>query len=1474
MADIFDEITSGKPKDIFDEVATKSEGEGILSQIAHAPRDIGEWLKRGGGEAALNAAALGLTEGGAAIADILLPMTGVGEKIRSGSETYARQMDEANRRTEGFGEMLGPSVVKETAGMAPKLALDTVIGGLLPGSQATKFGQAIKSISPTLRGMFISDMENIYASDKPLADKAQEAIKTTNNLLLLDRMGKLLDNPATKSAVLKAAQANPALRAALGVLGFGAIGEVGALQEGRLMTKEEAIHTLAMAIPFEAPGLLRKPAPEVRGKEEKPVEPVKEVAPVETEAPKTPSFEERYAQKLIDNPEISEAQARAEVQAEMEATPKETTPVQAVELPIEPQRTESPIDRAEAAFKIEEITKKLTADKEEIKARLMRLYNNGKMTKEQVEKEWERLRREAERPAQIQTHLILKRLGEIESGSKAPYRMEELRPPEEAPADAYSQEAPAREVEFRDGQFLLPGEVSEREMAQAGRAAEEFGRLNEETRVSRPMEPLDIPKSPIEDTQVNILDRIRQRISDTRKQEQLTPEEIGQIDEAIRGRVEEVPPAMEPKAELTMEKGGVVVTPKTLKEYIDQHPLVYHGTPVKGLKKVDPFYAVETSGVAFFTDNPDVAEIFRYPREYGEVLWDAKPGSLIKARINLKNPMVLEGRDAEKFTYDTTYQGRVVQEAKSKGFDGLIIKDVKEGVGDVVETGTTYAVFDAKSVLTDAEIKAKYKAEQPPTPKTFRGKKLQDTLAKAEAEAIAEAKQITKQGGKISVQEKKKLREQGMSEEDINNLELMRMGPSPEIIIAWGKVGAIKVIRGAVDFAVWSESMVRDFGEQIRPHLQRLWDEANAKASEWKGLPEQGRDLKAFLSTPAPAKGSTQGRAQAHAKDVISLLETAKSMRPYQNLLYTRERAKRVGKAADVLGKGTGEEAFTQSKKLLAGEMEKVQFEAIRDHFSPEKVNDMFDIINTSDLDYFGKINAAEALTDLLNGKISQPSRLKALEKIYGPELIKALEDKRTWFEKMKGHFDNYLNLPRAMMATADLSAPLRQGVVMISRPKQFGKAFGAMFKYFASDKAYEGLNAEIQKKPIYKKMQEAGVQLTDLTNNLNAREEAFRSNLAEKLPAFGWLAKASNRAYSGFLNKLRADVFEDLYRKAEATGQFQIDPETKLSREPQIAKDLADFVNAATGRGDLGKFERAAGLLNGVFFSPRLLASRLQIMNPVTYVKMDKFVRQEALKTVLGSAAMGATVLTLAKMAGADVGTDPRSADFGKIKVGNTRYDIWGGFQQWIVGAFRLATGKAISSATGKEMRLGKGYKATTRWDIIQRIFESKASPLASFVLGFLKGKDAQGDEFKVPVEVAERFIPIIWQDVMDLSQDKGFVKSLGINLPEAFGVGVQTYGDKIPYYSMTETGKETVKWREKPSKIEKWYDKVTGNKTREVPAREAARLKTLRDKKMAFEVELDKVKNEVEKTGKARFYRGFRVFIKNGEVVAQRVG
>lgn len=831
----------------------KAEGEGLVSQILHAPRDIGEWLKRGGGEAALNAGALGLTESGAAIADILLPMTGVGEKIRSGSETYARQMDEATRRTEGFGEMLGPSVVKETAGMAPKLALDTVIGGLLPGSQATKFGQALKSISPTLKGMFISDMENIYTSDKPLADKAQEAIKTTNNLLLLDRMGKILDNPTTKSAVLKAAQANPALRAALGVLGFGVVGEAGALQEGRLMTKEEAIKTLAMAIPFEAPHLLKKaPLSVEETTKTKPVEPTKEV-PVE----KPVALEERYAQKLIEKPELSEAEALAEAKAEMEVevpkgepstgqvpvmitkdmrqqlydqgfskaevdsmTPQDAWSVlepstkKATQEPTMERPQPTPIEeelktiRNETNEAIKKVIEKRKELREDAKLKLTNQFKKGEITQEEVTKKYLAIERHNEGWARTE----LRRLwNEGEAREQRAVKGRNVEPIDLA-------------GEF-EAQVETPIEQRVRAVAEEPVDAE---RLFDEMRVTKES------VLPTEETVPNIKDRILKRMADTKKEQQLTPEEIRQVDEAIRGRTEAEPPGQPDN--LLVAQGVTPINP--FPQSVIQE-MVYHGTPTK----FDKFDKKFTGGLGFYFTR----------KESGARMWAGehfhtgkmpKESEVKKVFVNITNPAPL---DVVKQAYDEAKGGNPRKQAQEKlqsmGYDGFVRQG--EG-GDIV-------VFSPQQIIEVKELPS----IEPPAPKTMRGKKLQAKLAQAEAEAIAEAKQITKQGGKISAKEKAKLREQGMSEEDINNLELRRTGPSPEIIIAWGKVGAIKVIRGAVDFAVWSESMVRDFGEQIRPHLQNLWNEAQAKATEWKKLPEEGKDLRGFFANVVSSEKAT-----------------------------------------------------------------------------------------------------------------------------------------------------------------------------------------------------------------------------------------------------------------------------------------------------------------------------------------------------------------------------------------------------------------------------------------------------------------------------------------------------------------------------------------------------------------------------------------------------------------------------------------
>lgn len=405
---------------------------------------------------------------------------------------------------------------------------------------------------------------------------------------------------------------------------------------------------------------------------------------------------------------------------------------------------------------------------------------------------------------------------------------------------------------------------------------------------------------------------------------------------------------------------------------------------------------------------------------------------------------------------------------------------------------------------------------------------------------------------------------------------------------------------------------------------------------------------------------------------------------------------------------------------------------------------------------------------------------LNKLIKLKNEREIRIIQDQyanRTKFQKTKDTGLELLNAPRTIMASMDFSAPLRQGLVpTITHPTIAGKAFIEMFKQSVSQGRFDRWFHELRQSDEYVTMEQSKLYVADPHNpKLSAKEEQFMNNLAEKIPFVGKLIKGSERAYVSYLNKMRVDLFQQGVDVLEQQGKT-------FANSPEDYKGLASWVNNSTGRGKIGVLETAAPVLNSVLFSPRLLASRINLMNPVYYAKLPKEVRISALKDITKFVGFGLSVLAIAKLAGADVENDPRSSDFAKIKIDDTRYDIWGGFQQYVRFFSQIITGQSKSTNTGKlEDLSGSGLFGATRATILGRFLRGKLAPIPAISLDFLSGRKATGEPTTVSGEIEGGLTPLIYQDIksmIQLKKDPALIFTT--SLLATFGVGTNTYQSK----------------------------------------------------------------------------------------------
>lgn len=534
---------------------------------------------------------------------------------------------------------------------------------------------------------------------------------------------------------------------------------------------------------------------------------------------------------------------------------------------------------------------------------------------------------------------------------------------------------------------------------------------------------------------------------------------------------------------------------------------------------------------------------------------------------------------------------------------------------------------------------------------------------------------------------------------------------------------------------------------------------------------------------------------------------TSQKRREYFSSFLGEENAKNVNTLFErkLLGKRRWDAMLKWAKEVsgvkepvrrdLISRIEKMRTEKNGDMLSPKEENAFLQDLASSKIGVDVTLDEAKEISKL--SRNIEEAKSKDLTKEenrieYGNRILEMYD----YLEEIKPgrtpleHAINIANVPRALMATFDLSAPLRQGFGMIGR-KEFYKSLAPMFKMAFSEKAFRNLQADIVTRETYDNMKKSGLRLTGLGDKLTEREEAFMTTLLDKVPGI----RASERGYTGFLTKLRADAFDNLIRKAEFAGE-DVRPGSRASKE--IASFINDFTGAGRVLNRMTDNSKTVPILNATFFSPRLIASRVQMLNPAMYVnpKMSPTARRERWKGLIAMLGASSTALYLAKLNGANVETDPRSSDFGKFKIGDTRFDTTAGIGAYMTLLARIYSGQTKSTTTEIVNDLSPDAIQGSRYDAFLKFFRNKLSPTASFVADAMAGENAIGEPFTVQKGLVDRAYPLIIQEVIDTYQENPSLAT-PVFLASLFGISASTYN--LDKNWQNNPGKELTQLREK---------------------------------------------------------------------------
>lgn len=619
--------------------------------------------------------------------------------------------------------------------------------------------------------------------------------------------------------------------------------------------------------------------------------------------------------------------------------------------------------------------------------------------------------------------------------------------------------------------------------------------------------------------------------------------------------------------------------------------------------------------------------------------------------------------------------------------------------------------------------------------------------------------------------------------------------------------------------AKWFETALEEINvsNKVTKRADRVIGRAEAKRADeaYRALQEEPPDPTPPGSVPPGSSGGApQGpELPSLAKRIKATLES-NTRAKNQNELKKREinslraQALRDNEAQLASQAISVEDFHATRKKILSGDyglINKVQEMPISE---AEKMAMTQAIAQQAQDDAFLRNRGQIAFDKMIKGERLEDNEIQIIRQIIGERF--KINEEDPGILKLGKFFANATGSARALMTAYDISAAGRQALYAAPmNPGAVKEAFKAQLKALRMTRPeFDSFMARLQD-PMYNPFAEisekAGLHFSETMDKASGKQEEnfYNGKWAEALPG----VRQSEQAYIAYLNKMRVELFNKHAKVMMDEGEEFIDAST--GDVSQKLKDLAYMVNTLTGRGELSLFhmspnspmgkkfglketwvpgrdmaDKAHEALTTVFFAPRFAASRAALMRDTVQALagggLDPAISKIYMKNVIGT--ITAVTSTMAMLAATGVGTfqeDPRKKDFGVLKVGNTRYDAYGGLKPWAKIVSLVGTDKYFSGQYGVPTKYGATMGSRTKKGEVGKFVQGKLSPAMGFLLEAYTGEDFMGRKSHPVKNALEHSAPMILQTIYE-SIEANEADQLPLAVPLSLvGVGVNSYSN-----------------------------------------------------------------------------------------------